>query len=199
MSEIFKEIETAQGWFISNKGQIKDKDGNIRIPTPHPKGYLQTSLSGKNYLVHRLVAKAFIPNPENKPQVDHIDGDKSNNCVENLRWTTSHENNSNPNTSWRNAREPWNKGKECSKEVKEHLRSINGTEKWREGFEKGMNEYWTKYWENKYKEHPKEWWDEQAKLKRKECTQKYNSEHRDEIRRKNRERYHKRKQERVTC
>ena len=168
MSEIFKEIETAQGWFISNKGQIKDKNGNIRIPRPHPKGYLQTSLSGKNYLVHRLVATHFIPNPENKPQVDHIDGDKTNNCVENLRWTTSHENNSNKNTSWKNAREPWNKGKECSEEIKEHLRSINGTEKWREGYEKGMKNYWSQYWENKYKEHPKEWWDEQTKLKYKE-------------------------------
>lgn len=102
MKEVYKEIVTAQGWFISNKGQIKDKNGNKRKPTLHPKGYLQISLSGKNYLVHRLVATLFLENPENKPQVDHIDGDKTNNCVENLRWTTSHENNSNPNTAHRN-------------------------------------------------------------------------------------------------
>lgn len=102
MNEIYKEIKSAQGWFISNKGQISDKEGNIRIPQSHPKGYLQVSLNGKNYLVHRLVADAFIPNPENKPQVDHINGDKTNNRVENLRWTTSHENNSNPSTSWKN-------------------------------------------------------------------------------------------------
>lgn len=96
--EIFKEIENVEGWYISNMGTIKNETGEIRIPLNHPKGYLQTTIKGKNYLVHRLVAKHFIPNPENKPQVDHINGDKTDNRVENLRWATSHENNSNPNT-----------------------------------------------------------------------------------------------------
>ena len=52
----------------------------------------------KNYGVHRIVANAFIPNPENKPQIDHIDGNPLNNRVDNLRWVTGKENVNNPIT-----------------------------------------------------------------------------------------------------
>ena len=178
MEEIFKEITNAQGWFISNKGQISNKEGNIRIPKSHPKGYLQVSLNGKNYLVHRLVAEAFIPNPENKPQVDHIDGDKTNNKAENLRWTTPHENNSNPNTSKKNSANfkkgniPWNKGRECTEEEKEILKEMRESANW----EDGMKRYWDNYYKNKYREHPKEYWDELDKHKRKEWYD-YNKEY----------------------
>ena len=68
-------------------------------------GYLQVGVSGcRAAQVHRLVAKAFIPNPESKPAVDHINGNRLDNRVENLRWVTHKENCNNPNTKWRGHR-----------------------------------------------------------------------------------------------
>ena len=72
---------------------------------------------GQSFLIHRLVADAFIPNSEGKPFVDHIDGNKASNIKENLRWVTAKENNNNPITKAKNAEHsfktgnmPWNKG-----------------------------------------------------------------------------------------
>lgn len=83
---------------ISNIGRIAKvhPDFKLLIPTDH-RGYHKIMLF-KNYerrkhSVHRLVAFAFIPNPENKPDINHKDRIKDNNCVENLEWVTSRENN----------------------------------------------------------------------------------------------------------
>lgn len=96
--EIWKEIEDYPGYEISNQGRVKSK-GLIRSLSSNKLGYKLIVLSKngarKAFCVHRLVAKAFIPNPENKPTVDHKDRNKANNWVENLRWATRLEQSAN--------------------------------------------------------------------------------------------------------
>lgn len=108
-------INNHPDWQVSDIGGLirNRKTKEIKSTYIQNKGYPMVSLDGKSYLVHRLVAIAFVPNPDNKPQVDHIDGNKLNADASNLRWVTSHENNSNPNASWKNSHPgliPWNKG-----------------------------------------------------------------------------------------
>lgn len=98
MEEIRKLIEFEPKYEVSNLGNVRNaKTKRIRKLEIHENGYLRVKLS-KNYRVHRLVALTFIPNPENKEQVDHINGDKRDNRLENLRWVTGKENMANINT-----------------------------------------------------------------------------------------------------
>lgn len=113
--EEWRDIEGYEGFYqVSDFGNVKsleriwystDKKGNkkkcsnkemILKPANNGNGYLVVNLSyrqkTKMFLVHRLVAKAFIKNPENKAQVNHIDENKSNNNVKNLEWVTPREN-----------------------------------------------------------------------------------------------------------
>lgn len=84
------------GYLISDTGRVFNKNGKERKNILTKFGYLNLRLcSGgvcKNFPVHRLVAMSFIDNPGNKPEVNHIDGDKQNNHVSNLEWVTRKEN-----------------------------------------------------------------------------------------------------------
>ena len=85
-------INGVNGYKISNYGRVKNHKGKITNGSNHESGYLWVSISIKQYLLHRLVAKVFIPNPHNKEQVNHIDGNKTNACVSNLEWCSNKEN-----------------------------------------------------------------------------------------------------------
>ena len=89
--EIWKEITDLKGYSVSNKGRIrKDSTGQIMVVSKN-NGYLRFTVTKH---IHRLVAEAFIDKPEDNEKlwVDHIDGNRSNNNVENLRWVTPSEN-----------------------------------------------------------------------------------------------------------
>lgn len=90
-------IENYPNYTISDKGEIVNINTNKELKGYIRKdGYVIISLSkgGKKYkcYLHRLVAETFIPNPNNLPQVNHIDEDKTNNCVSNLEWITPKDN-----------------------------------------------------------------------------------------------------------
>lgn len=107
MQEIWKNVVGFEGrYIVSNLGNIiklpyRDSDGyeqpGLEVSKQDARGYLRVNLrkNGKQrkYMVHRLVAEAFIPNPGNLPQVNHKDEDKTNNSVENLEWCDSSYNN----------------------------------------------------------------------------------------------------------
>jgi len=101
MKEVWKTINRYEGLYeVSNVGRVASfksgtrvilkvnsstRDGYFRIMIGH---YRNAIKNRKSYLVHRLVAEAFIRNPENKPEVNHKDGNKANNSIKNLEWCT---------------------------------------------------------------------------------------------------------------
>lgn len=139
MSEIFKNVTIAgfeHLYKISNLGRVMTlhRKNYQKILSPAiGKGYLQVCLRNKKIKktvkIHRLVALAFIPNNDNKEQVDHIDGNKLNNNVENLRWSTAFENIHNPVTEKKvKATKKWVDYETCKKESKKYT---NRADFWR--------------------------------------------------------------------
>ena len=98
MDELWKVVQGFEDYEISTQGRVrssKHQRTHILKPRITHDGYVWYSLckNGKGYTrrANRLVAEAFIPNPEGKPTVNHKDGDKRNNCVDNLEWMTKSE------------------------------------------------------------------------------------------------------------
>lgn len=111
MTTIFKDIQEYEGLYqvgdngviyslpktwVTGNGGVRKHNGKIVVPVKGRADYIYAGLSKNgiktNKLIHRLVAIAFIPNPLNLPEVNHLDGDKENCAVSNLEWSTHRDN-----------------------------------------------------------------------------------------------------------
>ena len=152
--EIWEDIKDFEGLYqVSNYGNIKSLPKNHRYgsksekilkPKSDKQGYLVVDLSKfgkvKRYRIHRLVAQEFIPNPDNKPTVNHINGIKNDNNLNNLQWATYSEQNIHlwnnglrkVSDEWVNKMKKINTGRNHTEKTKKHL-----SKKFREQYKNG--------------------------------------------------------------
>ena len=146
MEEIWKPIPGYEGYYeISNTGKVRSLTrtiiksngrpqtfyGEEKKPTLTPFGYYRISLAKQGikqfYFIHRLVALTFIPNPDNKPFINHKDENKTNNNVENLEWCTSLENNNYGTIKERHSKTTSHPIIMCDKETHEEIKEFLNT------------------------------------------------------------------------
>ena len=151
-NEVWKDVVGFEGFYkVSNKGNVRSVEwigargrecgGRTLKPAYDKDGYLKVGLckNGMRYYkrLHRLVAETFIPNPNNFPQVNHLDEDKVNNNVENLEWCTSKYNNNHGTRIERSARTKSKKIIAVNVETGEVLTFNSGVEAMRKGYSCG--------------------------------------------------------------
>lgn len=137
--EVWKEIN--ENYLVSNYGKVWSKKRNRLIGCKNTMGYMIALIDGKQKYIHRLVAEAFVPNPDNLPEIDHIDTSPSNNIWTNLRWTDRKGNQNNPIT--KDKMKESNKGKadKAHKATKEKRSWVKGQKMCAEANRKRVFQY----------------------------------------------------------
>ena len=121
-------LSTIPNFLLYNDGRVFNvKTGRFIYGTTNKNGYLQVALRGKTYLLHRVIASAFIPNPNNLPVVNHIDGNRRNNDVTNLEWCSQLYNAQSINTLKRFGCVRITKNGRYQAHVRIHRRNYNNT------------------------------------------------------------------------